>query len=124
MSVHLHGLVLDSGAVRLLHGHQGGDPCFADRIVVVDLGRVDLHDGGGHAGVRVGKRLLHAVEQRGDGEDFFLIDAFRQIVRLRDAVGRKAGLIDLYGLPHPFRGDNAAGVCLPLFFIGDGGQSG
>ena len=122
--IHLHGLVLNGGAVRLLHRHQGGDPGLADGIVVVDLFRVDLHDGGGHAGIRVGKRLLDAVEQRGDGKYLLLIDALRQIVGLRDAVGREAGLIDLHGLPHSLRGDNAAGIRLTLLFIGDGGQPG
>ena len=123
-SVHLHGLALDGGAVRLLHRHQGGDSGLADGIVIVDLLGVDLHDGGGHAGVRVGKRLLDAMEQRGDGEDLLLIDTLRQIVGLRDAVGREAGLIDLHGLPHSLRGDNAAGIRLTLLFIGDGGQPG
>ena len=64
------------------------------------------------------------MEQRGDGEDLLLIDTLRQIVGLRDAVGREAGLINLHGLPYPFRGDNAAGIRLTLLFVGDRGQSG
>ena len=57
-----------------------------DGIVIVDLLGVDLHDGGGHAGVRVGKRLLDAVEQRRDGEDLLFIDTLRQISPLRSIL--------------------------------------
>ena len=122
--VHLHGPALCRRTVRLFHRHQGGDPGFADGIVAVNFLRIDLHDGGGHAGVWVGKCLFDTVEQRGDRKDFLLIDALRQVVGLRDAVGCEAGLINLHGLPHPLRGDNAAGIRLALFFIGDGSQSG
>ena len=62
------------------------------------------------------------MEQGSDGENLFLIDALRQVIGLRNAVGREAGLIDFYGLPHPFRSDNAAGIRLTLLFVSDGGQ--
>ena len=122
--VHFYGFALCPGAVRLFHLHQGGNPALTDGIVVVNLLQINFHNRRGHSGIRICKGLLYTVEQRGNGEYLPLIDALRQIIGFRHAVGCKAGLIGLHSLPHPLWGNDSGCFRLPFLFMGDGCQAG
>ena len=122
--VHLRRPALCRGMPGLLHCHQVDNPLLTYRVIILKLFRVYLHNGRGHSRIRVGKGLLDPVEQRGNGEYLLFIDTFRKIVGFRHAVLLQAGLVCLHSLPHPLRSDNAGGILLPYFFIGDGRKPG